>query len=97
MASGDFLEIYGSDAPLIKTLARQHPPLSEPLHPRFPYTKAQVDWAVRRAMARTVEDFLARRFRILFLDADAAVETAPAVARLQLGRPSWRKSVSHQV
>src|SRR3546814_16935607 len=82
MASRDFLEIYGSDASVIKKLARQHPPLSEPLHPRLPYTKAQVVWAVRREMARTVEDFLARRIRILFLDAAAAVEMAPEVARL---------------
>jgi glycerol-3-phosphate dehydrogenase len=33
-------------------------------------------------MARTVEDVLARRTRALFLDARAAIEAAPAVARL---------------
>ena len=33
-------------------------------------------------MARTVEDFLARRTRALFLDARASVESAPEVARL---------------
>jgi glycerol-3-phosphate dehydrogenase len=31
-------------------------------------------------MARTVEDVLARRLRLLFLDADAAIEAAPGVA-----------------
>jgi glycerol-3-phosphate dehydrogenase len=44
-------------------------------------------------MARTVEDVLARRTRALFLNARAALEMAPAVARLmarELGEdPSW--------
>ena len=31
-------------------------------------------------MARTIEDVLARRVRILFLDAKAAIEIAPMVA-----------------
>jgi len=33
-------------------------------------------------MARTIEDVLARRVRILFLDAKAAVEIAPIVANI---------------
>jgi glycerol-3-phosphate dehydrogenase len=33
-------------------------------------------------MARTVADTLARRTRALFLDADAALEIAPRVARI---------------
>ena len=33
-------------------------------------------------MARTVEDILARRTRMLFLDARVALEMAPEVARL---------------
>ena len=42
---------------------------------------AQTANAVRNEMARTVEDVLARRTRLLFLDAKAAVETGPLVAR----------------
>ena len=41
---------------------------------------AEVVWAVREEMAMTVEDVLARRVRLLFLDASAALESAPAVA-----------------
>jgi glycerol-3-phosphate dehydrogenase len=33
-------------------------------------------------MARTVEDVLARRLRMLFLDAEAALAAAPRVAEL---------------
>jgi glycerol-3-phosphate dehydrogenase len=45
-------------------------------------------------MARTVEDVLARRLRILFLDAEAAIAVAPRVAALlagELGKEaSWQ-------
>jgi glycerol-3-phosphate dehydrogenase len=44
--------------------------------------QAEVIWAVRHEMARTVEDVLARRVRLLFLDAQAAMEAAPLVAAL---------------
>ena len=39
-------------------------------------------WAARYELARTVEDVLARRVRVLFLDAEAAIRMAPTVAAL---------------
>jgi glycerol-3-phosphate dehydrogenase len=54
----------------------------EQLHPRLPDTSGDVITAVRHEMARTVADTLARRTRALFLDADAALEIAPRVARI---------------
>lgn len=53
-------------------------------------SEAMVRFAVRHEMARTVEDVLARRSRLLFLDAAQAARVAPAVAQLVLeenGRP----------
>jgi len=44
--------------------------------------KAQVIWAVRNEMARTVEDVLARRTRALLLDARESYRVAPAVATI---------------
>jgi glycerol-3-phosphate dehydrogenase len=45
-------------------------------------------------MARTVEDFLARRRRVLFLNARLAIAMAPAVAKLMAKllkkRGRWR-------
>ncbi|GAA0546067.1 glycerol-3-phosphate dehydrogenase/oxidase [Chitinophaga japonensis] len=76
------LDVYGSDAPLLQALTLKHPELKAPLHARLPYIKAQVIWAVRHEMARTVEDVLARRMRALFLDAQAAIGMAPQVAAL---------------
>jgi glycerol-3-phosphate dehydrogenase len=76
------LSVYGSDAGAIEQLIRKEPSLAEPLDPALPIYGAQVVWAVRSEMARTVEDVLARRTRALFLNARAALAIAPAVARL---------------
>lgn len=79
--SGD-LAIYGSDAEGIRSLVVAKPEFGRKLHKDYPYMQAEVIWAVRNEMARTVEDVLARRIRILFLDAAAARILAPEVARL---------------
>lgn len=74
--------IYGSDALLIKGMLSNKPALSEEIHPKYPYTLAEVQWMIDEEMAMTVEDILARRIRLLFLDARAAIEAAPLVAEL---------------
>ena len=74
------LSIYGSDAALIKKMMEEDISLSEKIHPQYPYTKAEVKWMLQNEMALTVEDILARRIRLLFLDANAAIEAAPLVA-----------------
>jgi glycerol-3-phosphate dehydrogenase len=84
----DPLGVYGADAAEICALA-QDPELAKRLHPALPYIAAEVVWAVRSEMARSVEDVLARRTRALFLDARAAMQMARPVARLmatELGR-----------
>jgi glycerol-3-phosphate dehydrogenase len=77
-----WLSGYGSDAPAVEALAEADRSLAGALHPALPYTAAEVVWAVRHEMARSVEDVLARRTRALFLNARAAVEMAPRVAGL---------------
>src|SRR5262245_20480585 len=87
------LAVYGSDAPEIRALSLADSSLAERLHPELPYIAAEVVWAVRNEMARTVADILARRTRALFLNARAAIEMAPRVAVLmarELGHDhSW--------
>jgi glycerol-3-phosphate dehydrogenase len=84
---------YGSDAGELRALCEKAG--EKLLHPRLPYSAGQVVWAVRREMARTVGDMLSRRLRALMLDARAAIEMAPEVARimaLELGRDAdWEK------
>jgi glycerol-3-phosphate dehydrogenase len=79
--SDDFY-FYGSDKAAIEALSKANPQLAEKIHPRLPYTKACVAWAVQEEMSVTVDDVLARRTRALLLDAHAAKESAPAVAAL---------------
>ncbi len=52
-------------------------------------TEAMVRFAARHEYARTVEDVLARRSRLLFLDARAAADAAPAVAAVLADELGW--------
>ena len=76
------LASYGSDAPAIRGLAEADARLGERLHPDHPTLAAQVVWAARMEMARTVEDFLSRRTRHLLLNARDSVAMAAPVAAL---------------
>lgn len=61
-----------------------------------PYTANDIVHAVQHQMARTVEDVLARRTRLLFLNAKAAIDAAPLAARIiaeELGKnEDWMTS-----
>jgi glycerol-3-phosphate dehydrogenase len=76
------LAVYGADASSIQDLVRADASLGERMHPALTYLAAEVVWATRVEMARTVEDVLARRTRSLFLNARAALEIAPRVAAI---------------
>lgn len=76
------LQSYGSDAVSIAALIEQRKELGVPLLVGHAYRKAEVVWAVHHEMARTVEDVLARRLRLLFLDVKAAMSAAPVVAEV---------------
>ncbi len=88
------LWMYGSDAPLVRQLEESGAGLAEPLDAELPYTAAEVVWAVRQEMARTLEDVLARRTRALFLNVEAALRMAPRAAELmaqELGQDdAWK-------
>lgn len=81
----DPLYYYGSDREAVLALREENPGWGERLHPKYEYLQAQVIWAVRHEMARTIEDVLARRIRLLFLDARAAIDAAPLTAALMAG------------
>jgi glycerol-3-phosphate dehydrogenase len=91
----DHLQFYGSDLPEYLQLEGSDPTFGIQIHPNYAFTQGQIIWGIRYEMARTVEDFLSRRIRLLLLDARAAQEAAPTVARvmaLELGRNNvWEK------
>jgi len=87
------LGVYGADAAHIRELAGSDPELARRLDAALPYIGAEVVWAAREEMARTLDDVLARRTRALLLDSRAAARMAPAAAKLlarELGKDeSW--------
>jgi glycerol-3-phosphate dehydrogenase len=91
-----FLADYGADALAIEALIHEREDYEARLHPDYDVRVGQVVWAVREEAARTVEDFLARRCRMLLIDARASITMAPAVARWlaeELGRDeAWREA-----
>jgi hypothetical protein len=71
---------YGSDAELLASLPGAEQGLAT--LPSTQLSEAMVRFAARYEYARTVEDVLARRNRLLFLDASAALAAAPQVAQI---------------
>ncbi|WP_374436537.1 FAD-dependent oxidoreductase [Inhella sp.] len=67
---------YGSEAARVQALRGANRWLAPDL------SEAMVRFAARQEYARTVEDLLARRVRLLFLDARAALHVAEAVAAI---------------
>lgn len=96
------LAVYGTDAEAIQKLENSDAELAQRIHPKLPVTRAQVVFAVRQEMARTVEDVLSRRTRALLLGAKASVDAAPQVAALmakELGRDDqwqWEQVESYK-
>lgn len=76
------LKIHGADAAERQKLMNENQSLAEKLHRDFSYRAADIVWAARFEMARTLEDVLARRTRVLFLDAPAAIKIAPRAAEI---------------
>ncbi|WP_185869766.1 glycerol-3-phosphate dehydrogenase/oxidase [Blattabacterium cuenoti] len=92
---------YGEDEYHIKKLIKKNPLLGTTLISSnkissYFCTEAEVIWMVRYEMARTIEDVLARRLRLLFLNAKKAIDIAPKVAALMAKELSfdekWQKS-----
>lgn len=75
-------QVYGTSYNSIQELMMSHPSLAEKIHPAYDYRKAEVVWACRHEMAVKIEDFLARRIRLLLLDAQASLIAAPIVAQI---------------
>ena len=75
------LYFYGSDEKEIIKLSNNKG-MSELISSSLGVMKAQVVWAVRHEMARTVEDVLARRTRCQLLDAKESIKMAPIVAKV---------------
>jgi glycerol-3-phosphate dehydrogenase len=75
---------YGADKIKLDALISSNKLWAEPIDKETNIVAGQVVWAVRNEMAGTVEDFLARRVRVLFTDANLAMKLAPEVAEIMM-------------
>ncbi|MGW2267658.1 glycerol-3-phosphate dehydrogenase/oxidase [Streptomyces koyangensis] len=78
-------ERYGTEARFVGDLIAEDPSLAEPVVAGQPYTKAEVVYAARAELARSVDDVLSRRTRVRLFARDASAEAAAAVGAI-LGR-----------
>jgi len=72
--------LYGSELADLKELEAQIPELNALWSDDLPYRLSHAVYAVRKEMALTLEDVMARRTRAFFLNADAATNSADKVA-----------------
>ncbi len=94
-----FPRVYGTDQEILEQWVEEHPEWGIPLRANCSLRPVEVVWAVRKEWATSIEDVLARRTRILFLDAQMAKSIARDVAKIlatELQRPeSWIEEELH--
>lgn len=92
----DHLFIYGSEVEKYLRFEASKPEYKDKIHPEYPYTVGQIVWSIRFEMARTVEDFLGRRIRLLLLDARAAMTATKKVSEIMAEEFGYDKHWAHK-
>ncbi|OAA59683.1 FAD dependent oxidoreductase [Niveomyces insectorum RCEF 264] len=86
-------ESYGDRAWTVGALCRatgkRFPARGERIAPLYPFVDGEVRYAVRHEQAQTAVDVLARRTRLAFLNAQAALEALPRVIDLMAQELHW--------
>jgi len=67
---------------ILHQIVSEDPEMKQLIHEKFDFIKAEIIYAIRHQMAMSLEDILARRIRILYLDAKVAIQVAPEVASI---------------
>jgi glycerol-3-phosphate dehydrogenase len=83
------LDRYGTRAGQVARLAHRRAELAARLAPGAPAIGAEVVFAVRAEMARSVEDFLVRRTSMIWRAPHSAAASAPAAARIMAAELGW--------
>lgn len=84
---------YGDRAWLVAALSAptdlRFPARGKRLNPLYPFVDGEVRYAVRHEYAQTAVDVLARRTRLAFLNAQAALESLPIVIDIMAEELKW--------
>ncbi|KAG2213392.1 hypothetical protein INT47_009065 [Mucor saturninus] len=65
------------------------PTYGKRISPNYPYIEAEVRYTVRQELACTAVDVLARRTRLAFLNAEAALQSLPKVIEIMAEELNW--------
>jgi glycerol-3-phosphate dehydrogenase len=90
-AAARLVATWGSDA---SDVARAAGDGFAPLAPDVPLSAAEVRYAIRHEMARTLTDLLERRSRLAYFATDLARAAAPAVVAIAAAELGWSASRS---
>lgn len=80
---------YGSRARELAHLVADDAKLQEPLQSDLPHTWAEIEYAIRNELVRTVDDVLSRRVPILLLGLDQGLDILEAVADRMSAARNW--------
>lgn len=81
---------YGTKAEdLLQTKTTTNQSLTERIHKKYPFIKAEVIYTIRHEMAHSLRDFFARRTRFEIIDWQATLETIPLVANIMAEELAW--------
>lgn len=81
--------VYGARAHLLAARITEDPALGARLDRELPYVWAEIEFAARHDLARTVEDVLARRVPLLLVSRDQGLGVCEQVAEVMAGMLGW--------
>ena len=81
--------VYGARAPELGAAIAADRALGQRLDPELPYVWAEIEFAARRDLARTVEDVLARRVPLLLVSRDQGLGVCDRVAAMLARVHGW--------
>jgi glycerol-3-phosphate dehydrogenase len=81
--------VYGARAPELGAAIAAERSLGERLDPELPYVWAEIDFAAKRDLARTVEDVLQRRVPLLLVSRDQGLGVCERVGARLAGILGW--------
>ena len=93
----DPLYFYGSDGIQIRKMKSDDMNLAQRVSEKFSYCMAEIIWILKNEMVVNLEDLMARRTRMLFLDSDEAINVAPNLIKVMAKelKKKWLENIGY--